>query len=720
VIVCPSCRAEYEEASTRYCGRCGSDMRRPPGPAAVVGMADPMIGRVIDGRYRILEKLGQGGMGAVYKVEHLAMGKHAAMKLLHPGLTQDAEVHRRFRREAEAVSRLSHPNTVQVFDFGESRGFMYLVMELVRGEDLGVILRRDGPLPFRRTRRILTQVCDALSEAHDAGVVHRDLKPENLLVARTRDGHDLVKVLDFGLAKLRDVEEANQVTARGSLIGTPFYMSPEQIRGEDLDARSDLYSLGAVAYRILTGEHPYSAPTPVAVLTQHLTEELVLPSQRRPDLKIDPFVDDLVGRAMAKRREDRFASADEFRQALERAGDVSAGHTLPRSADKSTDKSTEKSPDKSPDKSTDKSPEKSKDKPTEKRRASDGALDPTGSQAIEPQLRREDFDAYERALKRRRWMGLGLLPAALIVIAGAVALIIEARRPRARDLESEPNNNAAEANLIASEHTVRGHIGTRISVEESDRDFYHFQVLGGVHSLRAELTGIAGMDLKLEVFDPLGRRIAEADAGGPGEGEIIPNARLDPGEYYVAVREVWVGGRPATENDTDWYTLTASWRPVQPNQETEPDDSPSAAVPLALDQPMLGYLGRPGDVDYFYPRGEGGGTLSGYLTGIEGVDTRLVVLPPGSASGPPGPLPPGARVFDEGGLGASERFEGVAWPEGSTGPIIVVERKEKEKGKEKERDHQRGGHVGSAPPSPPRLPEVGLDVPYTLTVRMTR
>ena len=126
------------------------------------------------------------------------------------------------------------------------------------------------------------QVCDALSEAHEAGVVHRDLKPENLLVTRARDGHDVVKVLDFGLAKLRDSEELSQVTARGSLVGTPFYMSPEQIRGEDLDARSDLYSLGAVMYRMLTGEHPFTGTTPVAVLTQHLTEELDPPSQRGP------------------------------------------------------------------------------------------------------------------------------------------------------------------------------------------------------------------------------------------------------------------------------------------------------------------------------------------------------------------------------------------------------------------------------------------------------
>jgi eukaryotic-like serine/threonine-protein kinase len=318
MIVCPSCQAEYEESTTRFCGRCGSDMRRAPrGPAdRADAIPDPLLGRVIDGRYRVQVKIGQGGMGAVYKVEHLGMGKLAAMKLLHPALTADPELGRRFRREAEAVSRLSSPNTVQVFDFGESDGFMYLVMELVRGEDLGAILRRDGPLSFERARTIAIQVCEALSEAHEAGVIHRDLKPENLLISRTRDGRDLVKVLDFGLAKLRDVEELSSVTARGALVGTPFYMSPEQIRGEDLDARSDLYSLGALMYRVLTGDHPFTGSTPVAVLTQHLTEPLIPPSKRRPERKLDRIADVLVMRAMAKAREDRFPSADAFRQAL--------------------------------------------------------------------------------------------------------------------------------------------------------------------------------------------------------------------------------------------------------------------------------------------------------------------------------------------------------------------------------------------------------------------
>jgi hypothetical protein len=422
-------------------------------------------------------------------------------------------------------------------------------------------------------------------------------------------------------------------------------------------------------YRLLTGEHPHRGSTPVAVLTQHLTEEPLPPSERRPDLAIDPAVDAIVMKAMAKDRNDRYASADELRLALDLAPSVSPAGTSPPEGRRITD-------------------------------ARDASgTSPTGI----ARLRREDFDAYERDLRRRRWLGLVTVPVVLVCAVAGVVIYTQAHQPSALDVESEPNNSAAQANWIASDRTVRGHIGKRISAEESDRDFYQFNVADGTHLLRVELTGIPTMDLKLELFDSLGRRIAETDSGGVGEAELLPNVRLEPGDYYLAVREVWVGGRPATEDETNWYTLRASWHPLGSNEESEPDDAPSQAVPVTPDQPLRGYLGRAGDVDYFQPRGAGGGTLSGLVSGVDGVDTRVVVLPPGSASGPPGPLPPGARIFDAAGPGAPERFDGIVWPAGSAGPILVVERKEGER----------------ALPGQPRPPLVGLDVPYTLTVRLT-
>jgi serine/threonine protein kinase len=259
-IICPGCRTAFD-ADTNFCSRCGTSLRatsaalrdRKTEPAMMAvpeeignedsGPRDPLIGQVIDGRYKVLERLGAGGMGVVYKVEHQRMGKIAAMKVLHHDLEADAEIMKRFRREAEAVSKLTSPNTVQTFDFGTADGAMYLVMEYIRGDDLGTLVRRDGPLSFARAAPIFIQICDALAEAHELGIVHRDLKPENILVVRGRDGHDHAKVLDFGLAKLTQSSEASGVTGRNEIIGTPFYMSPEQIRGETLDSRSDIYSL---------------------------------------------------------------------------------------------------------------------------------------------------------------------------------------------------------------------------------------------------------------------------------------------------------------------------------------------------------------------------------------------------------------------------------------------------------------------------------------------
>ena len=384
-------------------------------------------------------------------------------------------------------------------------------------------------------------------------------------------------------------------------------------------------------------------------------------------------------KAMAKDRDRRFKSADEVRAAIEAIEPVSGDkHARPPVARRESDQSSELSPTAAP-------------------------------------LRREDLDAWERSLKRKRWMGLLAIPLLLSVAAAAVVVWVKTSAPRARDEEQEPNDSAAQANWIASEKTVRGHIGDRITAEKSDTDFYQFNVARGAWVLRAELTGIPTMDLKLELYDRLGKRIVESDGGTVGDGEILPNVRLIPGDYYVAVREVWVGGRPAQEDATNWYTLTVSWRPLGANLESEPDDSPAQALPLSLDQPTRGYLGRSGDVDYFYLRGEGGGMLSGTLSAMEGVDARLVVLPPGSQSGPPGPLPAGAKVFDKGGPGEPEALEGVSWTAGGPGPILVVERKDLASGAGLS---PRSGLLKKPQAEAPRPPLVGLDTPYSLTVRM--
>jgi serine/threonine-protein kinase len=565
----------------------------------------------------------------------------------------------------------------------------------VRGEDLAQVLRRDGPLLWNRAAPLLVQICEALSEAHEKGVIHRDLKPENVLVSRapaSSGGRDVAKVLDFGLAKLREREEMGTVTARGSLIGTPFYMSPEQIRSEEPDPRSDIYSFGAMTYRMLTGQHPFAGPTPVAVLTQHLTDELIPPSKRRPDLSWDPRVEAIVMRCMAKKPEDRFPDIEAVRTAiLEAMAIPGAQERRETAAAGGAQEPTARGPAATVAKAGRPEP----GAPTEERRR-----EPTLPQVR--RLSREDVGRFESSLKVRRWLALATLPLLVLGAAGAGwYLYRRGDTVRAVETEIEPNDSAAQANLIASGITVRGFIGKRITVEESDRDFYRFHV-DGPSVLRLELKGIPNMDLRLALFDGSGGRLAENNEGGPGDTEVIPNQRLDGGDYYVEVREVWVSGRQATENVTDQYALTASWHPAAPDEEAEPDDTPEQAIPMPLGRPMRGYLHRENDIDWYYPTGAQVPALEGELSAIEGVDVRIIALPPGAKVADDPAKTPGATVVDAGGPGKPERLADLPWPAGAAPPRIAVQRKD--------RDRPPGD-------SSRRGPLPGADAPYTFVLR---
>src|SRR5512142_839371 len=275
------------------------------------------LGKIVDGRYKVLEVIGRGGMGVVYRVEHLRMGKIAAMKVLHRDLAHDPEVVQRFEREAAAVSKLHHPHTVQVFDFGTANGALYLIMEYVRGLDLAHVVERDGPLPWARAAPLFAQICGALHEAHELGIVHRDLKPENVLITRSTAGRDYAKVLDFDLAKIDQPHSPATETGKQQIVGTPYFMSPEQIRGDEVDHRSDIYSFGALMFELLTGQHVFTGSTAVGVLTKHLTAEPDAPSMRAPQLGIDPQVDHLCRKALAKDPTQRWQTAAELANAIE-------------------------------------------------------------------------------------------------------------------------------------------------------------------------------------------------------------------------------------------------------------------------------------------------------------------------------------------------------------------------------------------------------------------
>lgn len=226
------------------------------------------VGRTLGGRYQILEPIGEGGMGVVYRARQLSVDREVAIKMMHARAAQDPQWTERFQSEAKACSLLTHPNTIRLYDFGQTtRGNFYMVMELLRGSSLSDVIQREAPMPSARVLRILMQCCASLSEAHKTGIIHRDIKPENIWILELEGTTDFVKLFDFSIAKRSDVS----MTATGMIMGTPQFMSPEQGRGEAIDLRSDLYSLGVVAYAMLSGQLPFNDADPLEVLRMHQT-----------------------------------------------------------------------------------------------------------------------------------------------------------------------------------------------------------------------------------------------------------------------------------------------------------------------------------------------------------------------------------------------------------------------------------------------------------------
>jgi len=283
---------------------------------------DPFIGRdILDGQFRILQKIGTGGMGSVYRASQPAMNREVAIKILHPKLAGRKDLTSRFRREARAMSQLTHPNTVRVFMYGELEedGSLYIVMEMLDGKNLNQRVRRGGPMPVNKAIPILVQVCGALQEAHEMGIVHRDLKPENIFLSTQGGITDFPKVLDFGLAKVteRQMQPGSVIlTQEGMVFGTPEFMSPEQAQGRTLDARSDIYSLAVILYEVLSGKLPFDARTPMEYIQKHVTEPIIPLSARRPEAGLPLELDAVLEKALKKKPDDRYQSAAEFADAL--------------------------------------------------------------------------------------------------------------------------------------------------------------------------------------------------------------------------------------------------------------------------------------------------------------------------------------------------------------------------------------------------------------------
>lgn len=302
---CPVCSTEYPD-DVRFCPNDGQTLR------ATVPATD-LVGQIVADRYHVLRKLGEGGMGQVYLAEHVKMGRRSAIKVMTPSLVHDPDAVSRFNREAANASRITHPYVCAIYDFGETpEGLIYLVMEFVEGEPLTDLLAREGTLAPRRAAGIARQVAEALQAAHDLGIVHRDLKPDNIMVARGRDGSDVVKVVDFGIAKAIGGADTQKVTRTGLVVGTPEYMSPEQLAGDNVDGRSDIYALALVLYRALSGRLPFTATTVQETMVKRLTDEPTSLAAARPDLTFPPGLEQALATALARRPADRYQSAAKF------------------------------------------------------------------------------------------------------------------------------------------------------------------------------------------------------------------------------------------------------------------------------------------------------------------------------------------------------------------------------------------------------------------------
>ena len=281
---------------------------------------DALFGQVLAERYRILDLIGKGGMGKVYLAEHVALGKKVAVKVLNPAYTNRPDQVKRFLREAKAASTIGHENVIDITDFGEmANGQVFFAMEYLQGDDLGKLLKKSGPMPWGRARRVLLQICRALQAAHSKGIIHRDMKPENCFLIHRNGIRDFVKVLDFGIAKFLEENRdggSNPLTQIGALIGTPEYMAPEQIHGDAADLRMDVYAVGCIMYQLLTGNLPFTDKTMYGVLSQQVNAKPVPPRQLAPDAEIPPEVEAIVLRAMEKDKNVRYQSMAELIEAI--------------------------------------------------------------------------------------------------------------------------------------------------------------------------------------------------------------------------------------------------------------------------------------------------------------------------------------------------------------------------------------------------------------------
>lgn len=535
------------------------------------------LGKLIDERYLVKSLIGRGGMGAVYRVEQIHLRKQMAIKLLHENLVSRKQLVSRFTREARAISRLSSPHTVMVYDFGRWGEVFYLVMELLEGEPLDEVLNREGPLSADRTTAIVMQMCDSLAEAHKHGIVHRDLKPENIMLLANGPHPDFVKILDFGLAKVEDVDDPYTIHSQRDIFGTPHYMSPEQIRATDVDHRSDVYAVGSLMFRMLTGQQVFGQErNTFDILKAHLMEAPPTMADTVADLHIPEALEHIVAKAIEKKPDRRFQNMDELAAALvaaRKSGFQDPGFEVaPR--EKAAGEKVEVG---------------------ERDLAVIAALD---SFSRETEKLVEDDEALGAHARRgRRRSALQFLGVCVAFVAAAAALIW-ALSGSSIGREQEPNDTAAQANQLDDAGQTRGSIGQRRSSMVADRDCYRLPPVQLTDDLSVQVDGVPNMDLLVTLHDAEGGELMRLSHRGYGQGEVLRH--LDPrrGPAIVCVTENTGRGKVAGESLSDIYTLTAKVAPRVGVVETEPNDGHRRGE-LPAARSLLGVLDGPDDVDVF-------------------------------------------------------------------------------------------------------------------------
>jgi serine/threonine protein kinase len=316
---CPVCERRYDD-EMRMCGVDGTPLRSQSlqTPVRDQPARDQMLGRVVKGRYQIMRRLGEGGMGTVYLAEQVSIGRKVALKLLRGSYAMDDEFIERFRREARLAASLNHRNIVTVYDFDQGDDeSLFIAMEYLDGEKLSDVIRREGPLDMGRAVRFGLQFAEGLEAAHHAGVIHRDIKPDNIMVVG-EEGVETIKLMDFGIARLRDVAATSRLTRPDVIMGTPAYMAPEQAEGKETSERTDIYALGVVLYEMLSGEVPFKANTPAAVLLKQIQESPVPLRKLRREVPAE--IERIVMQALEKKPEKRQRDMRDLVQGLRKAG----------------------------------------------------------------------------------------------------------------------------------------------------------------------------------------------------------------------------------------------------------------------------------------------------------------------------------------------------------------------------------------------------------------